>query len=219
MFYEMILKFIMSQFEGTVNFNHYFGCQKCTAQGVFDKVLRGMSFPNINGTLRNDDSFRSQRQPNHHKTKSLIEKLPVDMIRDFITSDPLHLLELGIMKKYLRRWTNGERGYQFKWQEHEKLLVNAMLVQANYETPSDIHRAVRVLQDLAYWKGTEYRSFLLYFGIIVLKDVVSEAEYNHFLWLFCAVRICSSDHYAEYIPIANILFNEYNEGYCALFGQ
>lgn len=61
-----------------------------------------MSFPFINCPLRTNISFRGRLQPSHHKEyRSIIEDLPIDMISCFPTSDPLHLLELGVMKKYI----------------------------------------------------------------------------------------------------------------------
>lgn len=82
-----------------MNFNHRFGCQKCTVVGRFYRIAHGMSFPQTNCELRTDLSFRRREHPEHHIEHSIIENLPIDMIRDFPTSDPLHLLELGIMKK------------------------------------------------------------------------------------------------------------------------
>lgn len=91
---------IRKYFSGTVNFNHREGCQKCEVVGRYFKRLRRMSFIHSNCALRNDQSFRQRIHPNHHKTFSIIEKLPIDMVRDFVVADPLHLLELGVLKTY-----------------------------------------------------------------------------------------------------------------------
>lgn len=58
-----------------------------------------MSYVHSDCELRTDESFRQRIYPNHHKEWSVIERLQIDMIRDFITSDPLHLFHLGVMKK------------------------------------------------------------------------------------------------------------------------
>lgn len=43
----------------------YFGCNKCTQKGKF---FRGrMTFPELDATLRTDESFALQSQPEHHK--------------------------------------------------------------------------------------------------------------------------------------------------------
>lgn len=91
---------------GTVNFNHKFGCQNCMAQGEYFRRFRRMSFHRNPITdeerqqeLRTDLNFRNRYQPEHHRTYSILEELPIDMVRAFPTSDPLHLLDLGLMKR------------------------------------------------------------------------------------------------------------------------
>lgn len=93
------------------------------------------------------------------------------------------------------------------------------MVKCNETRPSEIHRSIRTLNDIKYWKATEFRSFLLYIGIVVLKERVSQREYELFLKLFCAVSICSSHIYASYIPIARDLFIDFIENHIELFGE
>lgn len=46
-----------------------------------------MSFPDLNAAVRTDESFRQRLQPNHHKERSLLESLPIDMVDDVIVAD------------------------------------------------------------------------------------------------------------------------------------
>lgn len=48
---------------------------------------------------RTNLGFRNRSILNHHREYSLLEQLPIDMVDDFVTSDDLDLLHLGIMKK------------------------------------------------------------------------------------------------------------------------
>lgn len=108
-----------------------------------------MSFPKVDSPLRTDHSFRHRLQAEHHSiSRSPIELLPIDMIADFSTSDPLHLLELGIMKKCLLRWRDGSKTYKHRFTEETKKKVNQMLVQANADKPFEIHRSIRSLDCL-----------------------------------------------------------------------
>lgn len=84
---------------GTVNFNHTFGCQKCMAKARKSAEANRMYYPEIGCASRTDEGFRNRMQPIHHKEFSYMENLPIDMISAFPTSDPLHLLELGMMKR------------------------------------------------------------------------------------------------------------------------
>lgn len=49
--------------------------------------------------LRTDKWFRERYQPEHHKEKSALEDLPIDMVKQIVIADSLHLLDLGIMKR------------------------------------------------------------------------------------------------------------------------
>lgn len=44
-------------------------------------------------------------------------------------------------------------------------------------------------------------------------------EYNHFLILFVATRICSSNTYKSYLPIASKLFKIYVQQYAEIYGK
>lgn len=122
---------------------------------------------------RTDDSFRNRIQSSHHKERSPFEDLNIDMIANFPSSDPLHLLELGIMRKCLYRWVFGEPKYKVKWSKLLTGLASRLLTKCQNEMPLDIHRAVRALDSLRHWKGLEYRTMLLYVGCVVLKQVIA----------------------------------------------
>ena len=50
-------------------------------------------------------------------------------------------------------------------------------------------RQPRGLSEIKRWKATEFRQFLLYSGIVVLKGIVTNQFYQHFLSLSIAIRI------------------------------
>lgn len=58
-----------------------------------------MYYDGTNFELRTDTDFRARKQPMHHKERSILEELSIDMVKAFVTSDPLHLFELGILKR------------------------------------------------------------------------------------------------------------------------
>lgn len=177
-----------------------------------------MSFPRIDCEKRTDLTFRNRCVPAHHREYSIIEELPIDMVDDFIISDALHLLHLGLMKKCLTVWKDGSTNFTYKWTNNNVSELNRFLYQCNSDMPTDIHRSIRRLDLLKFWKGTEFRTFLMYIGIVVLKSVLRKQEYDHFLKLFCAVTLCSNDKYLIYTDIAENLFNQYIEGFIDLYG-
>lgn len=185
-----------------VNFNSKNGCQKCTTFGCYSKKYKRVYFPDSNAVSRTDAEFRARKYGEHHKERSLLENLDIDMIFSFPSSDPLHLLDLGVMKRCLVRWVFGEKGYTRKWSKCSIERVSRLLENCQKYMPTDIHRAIRNLKYLRKWKGVEFRTVLLYVGMAIFDEVLDANEFNHFMLLCCAVRICSSSLYKNYLPIA-----------------
>lgn len=182
-----------------------------------------MSFHRTGCQLRTNSDFRNRKIPAHHREFSILEELPIDMVNDFITSDDLHLLHLGLMKKCLLMWKDGENNFSHKWKDRDIKKINEKLRRINLDMPYDIHRAVRSMDSIKFWKGTEFRSFLLYIGIVVLEEFLPRQEYKHFLKLYCAVALCSTDKFIKKKQnrIGNLiheLFTEYIEEYIDIYG-
>ena len=79
-----------------------------------------------------------------------------------------------------------------------------LLRSLNGHMPGEFVRQPRSLKDLDRWKATEFRQFLLYSGPVVLRNILSNDAYQHFLALSITltillqsdVEVCS--HYLEY---------------------
>lgn len=216
------MKYKNQLFIGAAAFNSYFGCQKCTVRGEMSH--RTMSFPRTNASKRTNDSFRKRlNKEHHHEYRTLIELLDnTDIVADFPTSDPLHLLELGVMKRCLTRWKEGTKTYKRHFKAIELSNINFLLMKIRDDMPTEIHRGVRDLTTLHFWKGSELRTFLLYVGIVVLKGQLLEEEYNHFKLLHCAVILCSSDAYEPIVNnsvLVDTLIEDYLEGYIQIYGE
>lgn len=107
---------------------------------------------------RTDFGFRNKAYGHHHKIGTHLLQLPVDMIEDFPIGDSLHLLDLGIMKRLMIGWRDGNFGnYKTKWRARDSVEISNYLLQS--KMPCEIHRAVRGLNVLAHWKGLEFRTF------------------------------------------------------------
>ncbi|XP_055547361.1 uncharacterized protein LOC129731407 isoform X1 [Wyeomyia smithii] len=139
------------------------------------------------------------------------------MIQDFVVADQLHLLELGIMKRLLTGWRDGNLGFAGKMSAYQIQHLSAMI--ESVKLPKEVHRKMRGIDCLAFWKGTECRTFLNYVGIVVLKGVLNETLYKHFLLLFTAVTICSSDFHANLRPTAQGLFEKFIQEFMIIYGE
>lgn len=177
-----------------------------------------MTFPRTDWPKRTDASFRLRVDIDHHQTDSPLEDLPINMIDDIIISDSLHLIDLGIVKRFLKGWTQGTfKNKRGKWSGSDMENINKFLLQCRM--PKEIHRAVRGLDCLSHWKGLEYRTFFYYISIAVLKDNLPFELYEHFLLLYCAITICSSNVYHSALKVAKQMLNDFIEHYIENYGQ
>lgn len=197
--------------KGVINFNGKHGCLKCTTKGKYCHTASTMVYPQIDAPVRTNEKFRNQEYPEHQRSDTPLIRLPIDMIEDIIVSDALHLLELGVMRRLLNGWRTGSMTKRAKWSTAEKDEISRFLVGIRF--PKEIHRRMRSLEFVSLWKGLEYRNFLNYVGLVLLKDYLPEKFYLHFLTLFCAVRICSSNTYKRLLPVAKDLFKDFVEDY------
>lgn len=158
------------------------------------------------------------------------------MINAFPVSDSLHLLHLGVMKRLLFGWRDGSfrkpiknrnaydtinddrrcRISEARFSDRTTTAISSFLT--NCKLPREFQRATRGLDCLTHWKGTEYRSFLHYVGIVALKDHLIADAYENFLLLFCAVFICSSKRYIKHLHVARLMIEDFIEGYITLYG-
>ena len=77
-------------------------------------------------------------------------------------------------------------------------LISGRLLSITNCVPREFSRKPRSLSELSRWKATEFRKFLLYTGPIILKGILYDNLYNHFLILHLAIRISSSQEHEKY---------------------
>lgn len=215
------MRWILVCAAGIVNHNALKGCQRCTVTG--QRVNNRTCFPRFDCSKMTNMEFRSKSFSGHHRETSILEQLPINMIDDFVIAEDLHLFHLGIMKKCIEFWKDGKSNLDYKWSDDDIADLNRMLNRINCDMPIEIHRSIRNIDCFKFWKGTEFRTFLLYVGIVVLKHCLRESEYIHFRKLFCAVTLCTTDKYMnknkdKTSNLISILFNEYVEEFINLYG-
>lgn len=205
-------------FTGVCNFNAKHGCLKCTVVGEYSHKSHTVTFAKTDCPRRNDSEFRFKKYGDHHKYDSPLLALPIDMIEQFPVGDSLHIIDLGIMKRLLIGWRDGNLGNLItKWPAREIGKVSQFLLCC--QMPKEIHRSVRSLKDLSHWKGSEFRTFLLYLSFVLLKDVLDNAAYHHFLLFFSAVTICSSETHFQFLPVAETMLKHFVDNYAKFYGQ
>lgn len=141
---------------------------------------------------------------------------------DFPTSDSLHLLEQGVMGRCISMWKKGTTIYKKKWTVIEKNRIDDLIRNSNKYLPTDIHRQVRSIEFTSYYKATEFRTILLYTGMIIFKNCLPKLIYEHFLRLCLGVRVCSCRTYIrrkKSLDLAQILFSRYCKDFVTFYGN
>lgn len=175
----------------------YFSCSKCIQEGDF--VQNRVTFPETNSSLRTNDSFKDRIQIEHHTGNSILEKLAFGMVSQ-IPLDYMHLVCLGVVKRLLQLWLRGNKDIRLL--PADVHLASQHLIAIGHSIPSEFARKPRSINDVDNWKATEFRQFLLYTGMIIMKSKLSPTCYNHFLALCVAIRILAD-------PQLCIIFNDY----------
>jgi hypothetical protein len=188
--------------KGILQYNGKYGCDYCEVKG---EHCHGRMLFLSEGRQRDDERFRAKTNQKHHKVDSPFLELDIDMISTF-PIDPMHALDLGVMKKLLLLWKEGPLSVR-QSHGHMSILSNRLLSVRHY-VPPEFNRKPRQINEVKMWKATEFRLFLLYLGPVVLLNVLPENLYAHFMTLNVASRIMLSSNLAvnsELLSFAHML--------------
>ncbi|XP_044765188.1 uncharacterized protein LOC123321583 isoform X1 [Coccinella septempunctata] len=200
---------------GVKNHTGYFGCTKCIQEGDF--INNRMTFPEIESTLRTNESFRNKLQEEHHRELSILETLDIDMVSQ-IPVEYMHLVCLGVMKRLLQFGCKGKMNVRIPSVLARN--VDADIMKISAYIPQEFCRKPRPLTDVERFKATEFRLFLLYVGPIIFKNKLDIELYNHFLHLFCAIRILATPHLCyDLNDYAGNLLKIFVRNYGNLYGE
>ncbi|XP_067637611.1 uncharacterized protein [Eurosta solidaginis] len=170
------------------------------------------SFPVSVGIAQTDESFKNRQDISHHRLEyknkeTVLESANFGMVSQF-PLDPMHLVDLGVMKKLLNLLIS----------KSNLSVMNKKLQFLSKFVPSEFSRVARDFNELSNWKSTEFRPFLLYTGIFVLKGCSSEDRYYHFLLLHTGIRLlCIERSNNIGINIADQILQEFVKLFSTLY--
>ncbi|KAL4136254.1 hypothetical protein QTP88_007805 [Uroleucon formosanum] len=164
--------------------NVYFGCNSCIVED--DSIEHRIVYLKFNSPLRTNVSFRNWDNEDYHKGLSPFEELLIDICNVFVI-DYMHNVCLGLMKRLLQFWVKGKKDVRLTDQDQE--IVSCDLKHLKTFVLSEFCKLPRSLDSIEFWKATEFCSFLLYSGAIVLKNPLSKLQYSHFMLLHSAIKI------------------------------
>lgn len=173
----------------------FYACERCTVKGkTVGKNKR--VYTRVTCEERSKQSFEARTQPEHY----LNEISPLLRIPEFdpinsVVLDSMHLLFLGVTKTLLMNIVFGghEAGGIGR---QNRLILGNLLRSFSGQIPAEFQRKVLDIDDLKNWKATQFRFFLLYGGVLVLRRVFPKDKYKHFCLLYVACRLLFCDDLA-----------------------
>jgi len=195
--------------------NAFNGCERCVQQGTWDgRVI----FLETKSRLRTDASFAQLEDPSHHNGLSPLTSLSFGLVTQ-VPLDYMHLVCLGAVRKLLYTWTFGKVPH--KWPSRQVDLVSSDLINIKPYIPCEFARKTRSLRELKHFKATEYRTFLLYTGVVVLYRKIPLEQYKLFLKLHCSMMILLGDkaHIQKWNRFGNSLLLDFVSECRRVFGR
>lgn len=167
--------------------NGFYGCERCIQRGTHP--FGATIFNEIDSELRTNESFLLQTHVEHHNGVSSLTEINFPMVTGFIL-DSMHLLYLGIMRRILCQFVQGNN-YFYKLDTKRINSLSERLETLIKHIPLDFARKPRSLNKIKNWKATELRLFLLYIGLFVFNKIIPNNYIDHFLILHTAIYILS----------------------------
>lgn len=202
-------------------------CNKCTIIGGYESGR--VCFPSSGHNPRTDEHFRNHVTYGvHHKHLEPgpleDEVLETDMIKDFLI-DPLHAIDLGVVKKIMLCWTGNLRigstapmKLKLKLNDDNTLKINEHLSLIQEFQPSEYNRRSRAISLIHFWKGAEFSCFLHCTGPVILKGILPEDVYENFLLLHVVTIVSCAEH-KKFWRLSRPLFKQYVVTFKRLYGD
>uniref|UniRef100_A0A182HP89 Uncharacterized protein n=1 Tax=Anopheles arabiensis TaxID=7173 RepID=A0A182HP89_ANOAR len=147
-------------------------------------------------------------------TSPLIDIPNFDFYKDVITVDGLYQVDTGVTIELFDIWFRDVVGKEEAWILPAEILNR--LEQQKF--PVETKHKLRSFEDLSLWKSTDWQTFLLYASPVVLKGLLTEEKYKHFMLYFCAITILSSKQHKHLWEKANQKLRQFVGTFAKIYG-
>jgi len=203
----------------------YYSCERCKIPGAYSRLKHMTYFPvQYIYNKRTDEEFANMEYQPNHQTAGIRTPLIAAGI-GCVTAFPLdymHLVCLGVVKRLLTFFSKGPRDHECKLSMRDLNIISGRLCALSGQLPREFARQPRSLDDLPRWKATEFRTFLLYTGSVVLRGVVTGNIYKLFMKLSVALSILLNDDDGarnHYMDLAEQCLGDFVRDCVDLFGE
>ncbi|XP_036147846.1 uncharacterized protein LOC118647308 [Monomorium pharaonis] len=182
-------------------YNGTYGCSFCLNPG--EHILVGNGYARVysggKGLKRTEhqhkeDAIKAEREEtvvNGVKGVSILMLLPVFNIIKSFPLEYMHSVLLGVVKLFLAAWID-PKNYRAFWYMGSKVREIDARLFAIFP-PCEISQTPQSVTNICQWKASEYKNFLLYYSLPILKDLLPRAFYKHWSLLVYAINIFNSE--------------------------
>ncbi len=177
-------------------YNGEYGCNYCTDKGTLVARNTRVYPPDAPHKTRTSQKMmewaktaeRENRSVRGVKGESILSQ--VLQLPECIPIDYMHAILEGVFKRLMKCWFDSSNHGKPYYIGTRKEAVDKMVYRV--KPPAEFRRTPRSVDDMSFWKASEYRSWLLYFSIPVLSAFLPAEYVHHLALLVSAVHILLS---------------------------
>lgn len=191
-------------------------------QGKRVKRKRAYMYQEDPAILRTPDRMQEQagqapaaplKNMNGVKGPTALSSIPgINMARS-VYAEYMHSVCLGVVKQFLTLWLTVPGAWNIS--AHESDIDNFM---KNIAPSSDIGRLPRGVSDLSNWKASELRSWLLFYSLPCLQNILPHEYFQHWILLVISMFLLLQEEISESdLNIAENLLKHFVKDVSALY--
>ena len=211
-------------------FNGAYGCGWCLNKGEVvqkgDGTVRSYDFNDVGTDKRTHNQFIQHAAAALRTNKAvfgvkgpspLMNVEGFDVVNGF-PPDNLHAVFLGVARQLTGLWLDSTNHNEAYYIGRQTKTIDSRL--ESICPTSELTRLPRSITQRAYWKGSEWRSWLLFYSLVVLKGVLPYRFLHHLMLLVDAVFTLSMDSIRKAdIEEAHGSLNKFVFDFRGLYGQ
>lgn len=177
----------------SINYHgHRDGCGYCRATGIY--IEDRQTYSHKVGELRTDEQYRHGQESNQKSLSPLLQ-IPLLKLRTSFPPEYQHLVCLGVCRRLFSFYFTKVKGFSLPCRLSKNQLSEIGKTVANIEKfiPGEFQRHLRKPSEFHFYKATQLRSLLLYFGPFLLRKHLKKEYYEHFLLLHTSIYIFCSN--------------------------
>ncbi|KAF7994268.1 hypothetical protein HCN44_003358 [Aphidius gifuensis] len=145
-------------------------------------------------TKKNTIKYAQRALPNlpHKGVKGhcILASIMYDHIKG-MASDRMHAVDAGTVKKLVTLWFDNKYQNEPYSLVYAKNLVDERLKKI--KPPHFVHRMPSTIDELLHWKTSQFKMWFYYYALTLLKGIMREEYFQHFILLVAGITILDSD--------------------------